>query len=224
MKILLATGNQNKIREFRGLFTEFPLEVLASGDIPGLELPPETGHTFTENALIKARYAASYSGLSTVADDSGLVVEALGGAPGVYSARYAGAGATDRENRDKLLLEMQGVSKAKRGASFVCALAYVEPGAGLEKIFTGTLDGCITTAPSGEGGFGYDPVFFVPKKGKTAAELSMGEKNAISHRGVALRKFRKWFALREEEKECRDALEKAMAVLTPEVLARLEEE
>ncbi len=200
MKILLATGNKNKIREFRGLFSDLNVQVLSLCDVPGLELPPEEGATFAENALAKARYAASYSGLNTVADDSGLVVGALGGAPGIYSARYAGPRATDRENIDKLLEEMRAVPPDKRGASFVCAIAYVEPAAhgkeGLEKVFTGTLSGVITSTPSGEHGFGYDPVFFVPGKGVTTASLSMEDKNAISHRGAALGSFKEWFATR----------------------------
>ncbi len=194
MKILLATGNKNKIREFRGLFSEFAVEVLSLDDFPGLKLPPEGGDTFEDNALEKARYGANFSGLTTLADDSGLVVDALDGSPGVFSARYAGEGATDRDNIEKLLEEMREVAAKDRGARFVCALAYVEPGAGgLERTFTGALEGSITTELLGAGGFGYDPVFFIPAKGLTAAMLSMEAKNAISHRGEALRNFKEWF-------------------------------
>ncbi len=200
MKILFATGNKNKLREFSGLTSGLGVAVVSLGDYPGLELPPEDGDTFTENALAKARFASGFSGLPAVADDSGLVVDALGGRPGVYSARYAGPGATDRDNIDKLLNEMRGIDDKKRTARFVCALAYVEPG-GVEKTFSGTLEGVITLEPSGEGGFGYDPVFFIPEKGVTAAGLSMEDKNAISHRGKALRQFREWFVLSDAYKE-----------------------
>ncbi len=200
MKILLATGNKNKIREFRGLTSGLDLEVASLDDFPGLELPPEDGDTFKENALAKARFAASFSSLPTVADDSGLVVDALDGRPGVYSARYAGPGATDRDNVEKLLQDMQGLGMEKRKASFVCLLAYVEP-EGLEKTFRGTLEGFIALGPSGEGGFGYDPVFFIPEKGVTAARLSMEDKNAISHRGEALRLFKEWLAVSYGNKE-----------------------
>jgi len=192
MKILLATGNKNKIREFGGLMAGLHVEAASLGDYPGLVLPPEDGHTFIENALAKARFGASFTGLPTVADDSGLVVEALGGKPGIYSARFAGPGATDVDNINKLLREMTGLADEERKAFFVCVLAYVEP-SGLEKTFNATLNGVITSCPSGEGGFGYDPVFFIPGKGVTAARLSMEEKNAISHRGQALRAFKRWF-------------------------------
>jgi len=200
MKILLATGNKNKIREFSGLTCGFDVEVASLEDFPGLSLPPEDGESFIENALIKARYGADFSGLSTVADDSGLVVEALGGRPGIYSARYAGPGAGDRDNVDKLLKEMKGLEGEKRSASFVCLLAYVEPG-GTEKTFRGALKGVIAREPAGRHGFGYDPVFFIPEKGVTAAELSMEDKNAISHRGEALRAFIRWLAARDKMKQ-----------------------
>jgi len=200
MKILLATGNKNKIREFSGLTCGLNVEVASLEDFPGLSLPPEDGESFIENALVKSRYGASFSGLSTVADDSGLVVEALGGRPGIYSARYAGPGAGDRENIDKLLKEMKEIYGEKRRASFVCILAYVEPG-GTEKTFSGVLNGVIAREPAGRYGFGYDPVFFIPEKGVTAAELYMEDKNAISHRGEALRAFIRWFAARDEMKQ-----------------------
>lgn len=199
MKILLATGNKHKLREFRELTSGLGLEVVSLDDYPGLVLPPEDGDTFAENALTKARVASSFSGLPAVADDSGLVVEALNGRPGLYSARYAGPDATDKDNIDKLLLEMKGLGKEKRRAKFVCLLAYVEP-VGLEKTFRGTLEGLITLTPSGEGGFGYDPVFFIPSKGLTSAELSAEAKNAISHRGKALRLFTEWLALSHGDK------------------------
>jgi len=194
-----GTGNKNKMMEFRELTSGLGLEVLSLDDYPGLVLPPEDGLTFAENALTKARVAASFSGIPAVADDSGLVVEALGGRPGLFSARYAGPDATDRDNIEKLLLEMKGIDEDRRRARFVCLLAYVEPG-GPEKTFRGTLEGLITLTPSGERGFGYDPVFYIPEKGLTAAELSMEAKNAISHRGKALRLFTEWFAAGQRDK------------------------
>ncbi len=194
-KLLLATSNRKKIEEFRAMFEDLGMEVLSLADFPGLALPPEDGKTFAENALLKARHAAAAAGIPALADDSGLAADALGGAPGVFSARYAGEGATDEENVQKLLDEMRDVKEEARTARFVCVLAYVEPG-GIEKTFTGTLEGRIAERPAGRGGFGYDPVFFIPEKGAAAAELSMEEKNAISHRGRALRKFRDWLASR----------------------------
>ena len=195
-KILLATSNRKKVEEFRAMFEDIGMEVFSLADFAGLVLPPEEGRTFTGNALVKARCAAASAGIPALADDSGLVVDALGGAPGVFSARYAGEGATDEENVQKLLVEMKDVKEEARTARFVCVLAYVEPH-GIEKTFTGTLEGRIATRPAGRGGFGYDPVFFIPEKGRTAAELSMEEKNAISHRGRALGKFRQWLASRK---------------------------
>jgi len=192
-KILLATSNRKKIEEFRAMFEGLGMEVLSLADFPGLVLPPEEGETFAENALSKARFAAAAAGIPALADDSGLVVDGLGGAPGVFSARYAGEGAADGENIQKLLHEMRGMEEEARTARFICVLAYVEPG-GIEKTFTGTLEGRITTRLAGRGGFGYDPVFFIPEKGCTAAVLSMEEKNSISHRGRALRRFREWLA------------------------------
>ncbi len=191
-KILLATRNRKKIEEFRAMFEDIGLEVLSIEDFPGLSCPPEDGSTFAENAIIKARYVALETGIPALADDSGLVVEALGGRPGIYSARYAGEGATDRENIEKLLHEMRDLEEGRRTARFVCVLAFVDPASGREWTFTGTLQGRITRRPQGQGGFGYDPVFFIPEKGCTAAQVSMDEKNAISHRGRALREFRRW--------------------------------
>ncbi len=191
MKILLATANRKKIEEFRAMFEGLGMEVLSLADLPGLRLPPEGGGSFRENALEKARFAAGASGLPALADDSGLEVDGLGGRPGVCSARYAGEGATDSENVSRLLDEMRGLGPGKRTARFVCVLAFVTP-EGLEKTFEGVLEGSITTVPAGSGGFGYDPVFLIPEKGRTAAELSMDEKNAMSHRGRALRRFRDW--------------------------------
>ena len=181
-KIVLATGNKGKIREFSGLLEGLFGKILSLND---LESPPEItedGETFRENALKKARAVAAYSGLPALADDSGLEVEALGGRPGVYSARYAGEGAADSDNIAKLLSELQGV--ANRKARFVCFLALVTTG-GDETIVSGECEGIIIDKPCGEGGFGYDPVFFLPEYEKTMAEIPAGLKNKISHRARA---------------------------------------
>ena len=181
-KIVLATGNKGKLREFRGLLEGVFGNIVSLND---LESPPEVtedGETFRENALKKARAIAAYSGIPALADDSGLEVEALGGRPGVYSARYAGEGAVDTDNIAKLLSELQGV--ANRKARFVCFLALVTPD-GKEITAEGTCEGIILTEPRGEGGFGYDPVFFLPEYNKTMAEIPAELKNKISHRARA---------------------------------------
>ncbi|MBE9532257.1 MAG: XTP/dITP diphosphatase [Proteobacteria bacterium] len=195
-EIVLATGNKGKIKEIRELLTGLDFSVLTLEDFPELEMPPEEASSFKENALIKARYAAEATGLMVLADDSGLEVLGLAGAPGVLSARFAGVAATDDENIDKLIEETTAMSKDNRRARFVCALAFVEPAlesgatSVKESIFEGTLDGLIIPERRGEGGFGYDPVFFVPDLERTTAELTREEKNKISHRGKALVKFR----------------------------------
>ncbi|MCI0480827.1 MAG: XTP/dITP diphosphatase [Candidatus Dadabacteria bacterium] len=181
-KIVLATGNKGKLREFRGLLEGVFGNIVSLND---LESPPEVtedGETFRENALKKARAIAAYSGLPALADDSGLEVEALGGRPGVYSARYAGEGAVDTDNIAKLLSELQGV--ANRKARFVCFLALVTPG-GDETTVSGECEGIIIDEPRGEGGFGYDPVFFLPEYNRTMAEIPAELKNKISHRARA---------------------------------------
>mgnify|MGYP001373082993 CR=1 FL=1 len=181
-EIVLATGNKGKIREFSGLLEGVFGRIISLND---LESPPEVvedGATFRENALKKARAIAAYSGKPALADDSGLAVDALGGSPGVYSARYAGEGATDRDNIAKLLTELGGIEN--RSASFVCVLALVAPG-GEEITAEGKCEGVIITEPRGEGGFGYDPVFYLPEYGKTMAEIPPELKNRISHRARA---------------------------------------
>lgn len=181
-EIILATANKGKIREFSGLLEGVFGRIISLND---LESPPEVvedGATFRENALKKARALAAYSGKPALADDSGLVVDSLGGRPGVYSARYAGEGATDRDNIAKLLDELKGVGH--RQARFVCVLALVYPG-GREITAEGACEGVIMTEPRGEGGFGYDPVFYLPELGKTMAELPPGKKNTLSHRARA---------------------------------------
>ena len=188
-RFVLATANRGKLAEFEALFAATPvaIEALAGG---GYEPPAETGLTFVENALIKARHAAALAGLPAIADDSGLSVAALGGAPGVRSARFAGPGASDRDNIARLLDELERADAIDRSAAFHCvivALAHPEDPAPL--IAHGRWPGSITTAARGSRGFGYDPVFLDPGLGLTAAELEPASKNAISHRGRAVREL-----------------------------------
>lgn len=187
MKIVLASGNAGKLRELAALLAPLGHELIAQSAL-GIETPPETGSTFAENALLKARYAAGKAGLPALADDSGIEVDALGGRPGVYSARYAGEGATDRQNLEKMLEELRGVADARRSARYQCVIVLVR---GAEDpapvIARGTWEGRILGAPRGTGGFGYDPIFQPAGLEITAAELSAAEKNARSHRGQALR-------------------------------------
>ncbi|MCP1439732.1 XTP/dITP diphosphohydrolase [Erwinia persicina] len=185
-KVVLATGNAGKVRELADKLAAFGLDIVAQTEC-GVESAEETGLTFIENALLKARHAAAITGLPAIADDSGLAVDALGGAPGIYSARYAGAEASDRQNIDKLLEAMENVADGQRQAQFHCVLVYLRHAEDpTPLVFHGCWQGEIARAVSGEGGFGYDPVFFVPALGKTAAELSKEEKRAVSHRGKAL--------------------------------------
>jgi XTP/dITP diphosphohydrolase len=180
--LVLASRNPHKLRELAGLFEPLELEPMPDD----VELPPETGATFAENALLKARAAAEATGRAAVADDSGIEAAALGGAPGVHSARYAGEGATDEENLTKLLRQVP--PDGDRRVRYVCALAYVEPG-GEEVLVEGRCEGELTHDPRGGGGFGYDPAV-VPDDyddGRTMAELNPQEKDAISHRGRAVR-------------------------------------
>ncbi len=194
-KIIIATKNKGKAAEIKKLFEPAGVKVCSLLDFANLELPPETGTTFAANATAKARYAAEKTGYACLADDSGLEVDYLSGAPGVYSARYAGPDATDEDNWRKLLAALSGVPADKRGARFVCVVAFVEL-AGFNATvhtFDGVLEGTIAASPSGPNGFGYDPVFFIPCLQKTVAQLSLDEKNGISHRGQALKKFKAWF-------------------------------
>jgi XTP/dITP diphosphohydrolase len=195
MEIVLATKNRGKLREIKGILKGLSIEILTLEDFPGLDLPPENADTFEENALVKARYVAQGTGLPALADDSGLEVDALAGAPGVRSARYAGPGASDKDNMEKLLEELKGIPAEKRSARFICVAAYAEPD-GVEKTFQGRFEGMIAESATGEGGFGYDPVFFIPELGRTAAELTSEEKNELSHRGQALAGFKAWFLQR----------------------------
>jgi XTP/dITP diphosphohydrolase len=192
VKLFLASSNPGKLAEFRALASG----VADSATAVDLELLPgfesfsafeETAPTFSENALGKALYYSRLKSGRVFADDSGLVVQALGGAPGVYSARYAGPSATSKERNAKLLSEMRGMKGADRKAYFVCAIAVVEDGRA-KAIITDRVDGEILEQPRGSGGFGYDPVFYFPELGKTFAELSAEEKNTFSHRGKTFRK------------------------------------
>jgi XTP/dITP diphosphohydrolase len=185
MKLVLATRNAHKVREFDALLAPHRVERLPDE----VELPPETGTTFAENALTKARTAAAALGEPAIADDSGIESAALGGAPGVYSARFAGEGATDQENLDKLLAE----APAGSPLAYVCVIAFVDSG-GTEHLVEGRCTGTLAAVPRGDGGFGYDPAFIPDDRddGRTMAELSPSEKDAISHRGRAARELLAW--------------------------------
>ena len=186
-RLLLATHNSAKLRELRSLFCAGEWE-LVSLEQQGIELEvPEEGQTLEENAAAKAIAYAKVSGLISLADDSGLEVEALGGGPGPLSARYAGEGASDMDKISRLLSELAGIPWEKRKARFRCVIAVASPSGRLE-LCQGECQGVITFEPRGKGGFGYDPVFFLPKLGRTMAELSLEEKNWVSHRGKAARK------------------------------------
>ncbi|HKJ76314.1 MAG TPA: XTP/dITP diphosphatase [Gammaproteobacteria bacterium] len=188
-KIVLASGNAGKVREINQIVADLGFEVVPQTefDVPEAE---ETGLTFVENAILKARNAARHTGLAAIADDSGIEVDALHGAPGIYSARYAGAGASDQANLDKLLDALKDVADGERTARFQCLMVYMEHAEDpTPLICQGTWEGRITRQPAGEGGFGYDPVFWVPDSGCTSAELPAEEKNRLSHRGQALRRL-----------------------------------
>lgn len=186
-KVVLATGNPGKVRELADLLADFGLNVVAQTEL-GVESAEETGLTFIENAILKARHAAQITGLPAIADDSGLAVDALGGAPGIYSARYAGVDASDQQNLDKLLVALKDVPQGSRGAQFHCVLVYMRHAEDpTPLVFHGCWAGEITHVAAGEGGFGYDPIFYIPELGLTAAELSRDEKSAVSHRGKALK-------------------------------------
>ena len=188
-KVVLATGNQGKVREMSALLAEFGLEVLPQSNFNIVEAD-ETGTTFIENAIIKAKHAAALTGLPAIADDSGLAVDALQGVPGIYSARYAGVDASDRDNLLKLLDALKGVPTAQRTARFHCVLVYMTHAEDPTPLVChGSWDGVITEQPSGEDGFGYDPIFFVESEGCTSAELTKQRKSELSHRGQALTKL-----------------------------------
>ena len=188
--LVAATGNQAKLAELERLLAGIWWEVVAQSAL-GVESPPEDGLTFVENAIIKARHAAARTGRPALADDSGLVVDALGGAPGVRSARYAGEGSDDAANNEKLVRELAGVPPEDRTARFECAVVWMRGSCDpVPLIARGTWAGRVLDAPRGTNGFGYDPFFLDPAAGLTAAELSPERKDALSHRGQALRALR----------------------------------
>lgn len=188
-KIVLATGNQGKVREMADILADFGFDVVAQSEYNVSDVA-ETGTTFIENAIIKARHAAKETGLPAIADDSGLEVDALNGAPGVYSARYSGEGATDQKNIDKMLAAMEGIPAEKRTARFHCVLVLMKhENDPTPLICHGAWEGHITTEQKGENGFGYDPIFWVSEDNCSSAELEPARKKQLSHRGQALKKL-----------------------------------
>ncbi len=203
--LILATTNKNKIKEFQEMLKDFPIEIRSLSDFGPLPEAIEDGATFDDNAYKKAIHTAKILGFPAIADDSGLEVEVLNGAPGVYSARYAGAQATDTENVDKLLQELHG--QTNRQAAFKCVLSIAVP-SGPALTYNGSCEGIIINERRGESGFGYDPIFYSEELGKTFAECTMTEKNKVSHRGKALAEMKaefpqvlKWLAQRLAEEK-----------------------
>ncbi|MGZ8190154.1 MAG: RdgB/HAM1 family non-canonical purine NTP pyrophosphatase [Methylococcaceae bacterium] len=194
-KIVLASGNPGKIKEIQAILADHPIVAQSAFNV--ME-PEETGSTFVENAIIKARNAAFHCKLPSIADDSGLIVDALNGAPGVISARYAGVGASDQDNLQKLLRELEGVPDEQRTARFICVMVFMEHADDpFPVIAQGVWEGRILKHPVGENGFGYDPVFWVPEQQCASAELSAPVKNSLSHRGQALALLRALIKARE---------------------------
>lgn len=189
-KIVFASSNAGKTREVAEILAGLNVLIIPQSEL-GIEAQPETGHSFVENALQKARFAAAKSGLPAIADDSGLAVDALHGRPGIYSARYAGTAATDEQNIDKLLAELTSIPEAERGCGFHCAAAMVFPGeTPPPQVAEAVWRGTILKERRGGTGFGYDPVFFDSSIGKTGAQMTSAEKNQLSHRGKAFRELR----------------------------------
>jgi XTP/dITP diphosphohydrolase len=188
-KIVLATGNTGKVREFAQLLAEFDAEIIPQTQLKVSNVP-ETGLTFVENALIKARHAAEITGLPAIADDSGIEVDALNGAPGIYSARFAGENATDLDNNQLLLKQLQAVPEAERTARYHCVIVYLRHALDPTPLIChGIWEGRVLTAPQGENGFGYDPLFLIPEQQCTAAQMPSDLKNKLSHRGQAMREL-----------------------------------
>ncbi|MEW6381342.1 MAG: XTP/dITP diphosphatase [bacterium] len=192
--LIAASHNPHKIEEIRSILSDFPVQILSLRDLDWKVPHQEDGSSYYENALKKARAIAKHFGRPTLAEDSGLEVDALGGQPGIYSARYAGEDATDEDNNQKLLTALSPVPMSERTARYRCTLVLMYPD---ERVysFEGTCEGIITLAPQGEEGFGYDPLFLVPEYGKTFAELGDEIKNRISHRARALAKLKKFFRI-----------------------------
>ncbi len=197
--IVLATGNPGKVREMGQLLSELKMEILPQAKF-GVPEAEETGLCFVENALIKARNAALHTGLPAIADDSGLEVDALQGAPGIYSSRYAGVEASDEDNIQKLIQALQEVPTPERTARFRCVVVYLRHAADPSPLICeGSWEGSILTSPRGEKGFGYDPIFWVPELGCSSAQLDAATKNRFSHRGQALTKLKKALCLLYKE-------------------------
>ncbi len=192
MKLLLATRNRDKVREIRSVLADLDVELICAADVPDLPEVEEDADTLEGNAIKKAMTLHKMTGLPTLADDTGLEVEALGGAPGVFSSRYAGPDATYADNVQKLLQAMRDVPESRRQAQFRTVVAFAHDG-NVETV-EGICRGVITTEPRGSNNFGYDPVFYVPDLGKTMAEMTLEEKNRISHRGRALQEIKKRLA------------------------------
>jgi XTP/dITP diphosphohydrolase len=189
MQLVLATNNRDKVKEIRHLLDDLPVTILTADDFLEFPDPEETGTTLIENATIKAKAIAEFCELPALADDSGLEVDALNGAPGVFSSRYAGENVTYKDNYTKLLREMAGVPEEKRTARFRCVIAVIWEDGSVESV-EGVAEGLISTTVQGEQGFGYDPVFYYPPMGKRFSEMSLDEKNQVSHRGKALQAAR----------------------------------
>ncbi len=190
MKILLATTSAHKIREILAIWGKIPFQILTLKDFPDFAPVDEDGNSFEENAFKKAREACRKSKILTLSDDSGIEVDVLGGQPGIHSARYAGTGASDEENLEKLIHEMKGFSNPQdRKARYRCVAALVDP-SGDEKSAEGSVEGVLLEAQMGVEGFGYDPIFYVPSLHKTFSQVSLEEKNRISHRALAFRKMK----------------------------------
>ncbi len=188
-RIILATKNNGKIREVKAMLEDLNIEILSLNDYKNLPEVKEDGKSFSENAIKKAKIVSEHTGEMVLSDDSGLEVEYLGGEPGVYSARYSGDDATDSSNIKKLLERLEGASIEERNASFRCVLVFYRPD-GKYWVFEGSLHGIINDKPVGNGGFGYDPIFFIPELGLTVAQLPPDMKNKISHRAQAVDKFK----------------------------------
>jgi len=185
--IVLASNNAGKVREINELLASEQIKIVPQGEL-GVPEAEETGLTFVENAILKSRNAARHSGLAAIADDSGIEVDALHGAPGIYSARFARPGASDAENLQKLIADLRDVPEAQRSARFQCLMVYMRHGEDPTPVICqGTWEGRILLSPRGDNGFGYDPVFYVPNEDRSAAELEAAAKNRLSHRGQALR-------------------------------------
>ncbi len=186
MQLVLATNNKNKIIEIKRLLTDLPITILTRDDFLEFPDPDETGSTLEENAILKAREIAAFCDMPALADDTGLEVDALNGAPGIYSARYAGENVTYTDNNSKMLRELQGVPREKRTARFRCVIAIAWDAASVETV-VGEANGIICDNLAGHDGFGYDPIFYSPPADKRFSEMTLDEKNAISHRGLALK-------------------------------------